>query len=72
MSTHPTPEEKHKCLEVRVKYMLDFVVAMKEQGISPPLIEHFIDQDREFIYDFCERIEMKPDSYIDLYNEGIR
>jgi len=63
-------ETRHKCLEARIKFMVEFIVAMKPQ-VSARLIDYFIEKDQHFIYEFCDRLDLEPKVYIEMYNNGV-
>jgi len=66
-----TDEVKQQCLEGRVDFMVDFIQAMRTNGISQEWINYFIEKDKDFIYDFCKRLDYSPNTVIQRYTEGV-
>jgi len=62
----------NKVLESRVDFMVQFVKSMRQNDIPERLINYYIAQDEHFICDFCDKVDVEPDKYIQMYEQRLR
>ena len=58
-------------LERRVDYLVDFVVAMKDNDLSPKLLDEFKTRDRDSLTHFCYAVDVEPEPYLARYDRGV-
>jgi hypothetical protein len=68
----PTQEKINEVLEKRVEFMVQFIVSMELNGIPERVINYFEAQDRDFLYNFCDKLDIEPDKYIQEYDRRVR
>lgn len=65
-------QTKIEVLEKRIDYIANFYVSMKKQDIPERVLNIFRLKDRDFIYDFCYKVDLEPEPYIKMYDERTR
>ena len=65
-------QAKEEVLEKRVDFMVDFILAMRKNDIPERMLNMFKIQDRNFLYEFCYKIDIEPDKYVQDYDRRVR
>lgn len=63
---------KQEVLEHRVDFMVDFILAMRKNDIPERMLNIFKVQNRDFLYEFCYRVETEPDKYVADYDRRVK